>query len=202
MSTPAVMHTRERLWLLDDRRGTWGMYWFIATEAMLFALLFLTYFYLRHAQTQWPTGPAPALKLSLPMTAILLSSSFVLHRAETLLHKDDRRGARAWVLGTILMGIVFIGLQVLEYRNHLKIEKPTDDAYTSIFYTITSIHGVHVVLGLLMLGYVLLLPVAQLEPAERPPHRSLHNASLYWHFVDLVWLFIISVLYIAPHFRA
>jgi heme/copper-type cytochrome/quinol oxidase subunit 3 len=75
--------------------------------------------------------------------------------------------------------------------------KPTTDAYGSIFYTITSLHGAHVALGLLMLLYVLVLP--QIGPGQKPPHRSLHNASLYWHFVDAVWLFIVALLYVAPN---
>jgi heme/copper-type cytochrome/quinol oxidase subunit 3 len=90
---------------------------------------------------------------------------------------------------------------VFEYRDHLKTLKPTTDAYGSLFYTITSIHGLHVVLGLLMLGYVLVLP--HIGPnANKSPHRPLHTASLYWHFVDSVWVIIVTLLYVVPNVRA
>ena len=87
-------------------------------------------------------------------------------------------------------------LQFFEYRNHLQTLLPTTDSYGSIFYTITTIHGAHVTLGLLMLAYAIVLP--RLEPAGRPPHRPLHNAALYWHFVDIVWVFIVGLLYYLP----
>jgi heme/copper-type cytochrome/quinol oxidase subunit 3 len=71
------------------------------------------------------------------------------------------------------------------------------DAYGSIFYTITSFHAAHLMLGLFMLLYVLALP--QIGPGHKPPHRALHNASLYWHFVDFVWVLIVALLYLAPN---
>ncbi|MBW3671692.1 MAG: cytochrome c oxidase subunit 3 [Acidobacteria bacterium] len=100
---------------------------------------------------------------------------------------------------TLILGIVFIALQVLEYRNHLQHLKPTSNAYGSIFYTITSFHAAHLILGMIMLGYVLILP--RLEPAQRPPHRPYHNAALYWHFVDVVWILIVALLYVTPNLR-
>jgi heme/copper-type cytochrome/quinol oxidase subunit 3 len=179
-------------------RGTWAMLMFIATEAMLFVCLFFSYYYLGHAVPKWPPEP-PEYQLALVLLAVLLASSGVLHLGE----KAERRGAigsaRAWTGLTIALGILFVGIQVIEFRNHLKKLQPATDAYGSMFYTITSIHGVHVILGLLMLFYVLLLP--EIGPARKPPHRPLHNASLYWHFVDLVWLFIVGLLYVIPNLR-
>ena len=182
--------------VIDVRRGTWAMVMFIFTEATLFAMLFFSYYYLRHfARGPWPSDP-PKLTLALVMLVVLLGSSAVLHAAERA-ERAGRRGlAKSGVAATGLMGIGFLGLQVLEYRNHLKTLTPMTDAYGSIFYTITSFHGAHVILGLLMLSYVLILP--EIGPAQKPPHWALHNASLYWHFVDFIWLLVVTLLYVAP----
>ncbi len=181
----------------DERRGTWGMLLFILTEAALFLMLFFSYSYLAHASRgPWPPEP-PKLMLALVMLVVLLSSSAVLHLGERA-EKNGRTGtARAFMGATILMGIGFLVLQTLEYRDHLKTLTPTTNAYGSIFYTITSFHAAHLLLGLCMLLYVLVLP--QIGPGQKPPHRSLHNASLYWHFVDLVWVLIVALLYVAPN---
>jgi heme/copper-type cytochrome/quinol oxidase subunit 3 len=177
-------------------RGSWAMLMFIATEAMLFVCLFFSYYYLGHPLAKWPPEP-PKYKLALVMLAVLVSSSLVLHEGE----KADRRGesaaARGWTGLTVILGLLFIAIQVLEYRNHLQELQPTSDAYGSIFYTITSFHGAHLLLGLAMLAYVLVLP--EIGPGRKPPHRPLHNASLYWHFVDVVWIFIVALLYVAPN---
>jgi len=175
------------------------MVMFIATEATLFLMLFFAYYYLGHvSRGPWPAEP-PKLTLALIMLGVLATSSVVLHageRAERAGHPGRARGA---VAVTVALGLGFLVLQVLEYRDHLRTLTPTTDAYGSIFYTITSFHGAHLAFGLLMLLYVLLLP--ELGPGRKPPHRALHNASLYWHFVDAVWLLIVALLYVAPHVK-
>jgi heme/copper-type cytochrome/quinol oxidase subunit 3 len=197
MSAAEIAATRMPHGVVDVKRGSWAMVMFIITEATLFTMLFFSYYYLGHvARGPWPSDP-PKLTLALAMLAVLLASSAVLHAGERA-EKAGRTGrARAAVALTVAMGMGFLVLQGLEFREHLKTLQPTTDAYGSIFYTITSLHGAHVALGLLMLLYVLVLP--QIGPGQKPPHRSLHNASLYWHFVDAVWLFIVALLYVAPN---
>jgi heme/copper-type cytochrome/quinol oxidase subunit 3 len=184
---------------VDEGRGTVGMLLFIATEATLFALLFFSYYFLAMFDPEWPRAEPPHLGLALVMLAVLLLSSVVLDRGERALKRGDRFRARRAVLVTLVLGTAFVGLQIFEYRERLGTLSPQSSAYGSIFYAITSFHGAHLVLGLLMLLYVLVLP--QLEPTERPPHRPLHNAALYWHFVDLVWVVIVGVLYGIPNLR-
>lgn len=185
--------------VIDVHRGTWAMVMFIVTEATLFAMLFFSYYYLAYvSRGPWPPEP-PKLTLALAMLVVLVASSIVLYAGERAEKAGRTAASRFAVAGTITMGLAFLVLQVLEYRDHLKTLKPTTNAYGSIFYTITSFHGAHLVLGLLMLAYVVTLPT--IGPGEKPPHRSLHNASLYWHFVDVVWLFIVALLYIAPNLR-
>ena len=177
-------------------RGSWAMKIHIATEATLFVTLFFSYYYLGHSQPVWPPNP-PKYALALAMLAILLTSSGVLHAGELAERRGSTGAARLLTGITVLLGAVFIAVQVLEYRTHLLEVKPSSDAYGSIFYTITSFHGAHVLLGLAMLIYVLVLP--EIGQGRKPPHRPLHNASLYWHFVDVVWIFIVTLLYIVPN---
>jgi cytochrome c oxidase subunit III len=183
--------------VIDDRRGTWGMVMFILTEATLFVFLFFTYYYIAfNWKGPYPPVP-PKLTLALIMLVVLLASSVVLHAGERAEKAGSTARARAALAGTIAMGVAFLVLQAVEYRNHLKDLTPRTDAYGSIFYTITSFHGAHLLLGLLMLSYVLFLP--EIGPGHKPPHRSLHNAALYWHFVDFVWLVVVGLLYVVPN---
>lgn len=182
--------------IIDDRRGTWGMLLFILTEACLFTLLFFTYFYLGHASRgAWPPEQ-PKLTLALVMLVILLASSGTLYWGERAERAGSKMQARLGILVTLFLGIVFVIIQFFEYRDHLKTLLPTSNAYGSIFYTITSFHALHLTLGLLMLLYVLFLP--EIGSGQKPPHRPLANAALYWHFVDVVWVFVVGILYVGP----
>lgn len=182
--------------IVDDRRGTWGMAMFIATEGAMFASLFIAYYYLAGGNWLWPGENPPKLHYALPMLAVLALSSGVLYWGEQRVKEEKQTAGLLALAGTIVLGIVFLALTVFEYREHLGTLSPRSNAYGSIFYTITTIHAVHLILGLLMLGYVLLLP--RIEPAERTPHRPFHNASLYWHFVETVWFFVVLFLYVIP----
>jgi heme/copper-type cytochrome/quinol oxidase subunit 3 len=181
----------------DDRRGTWGMAMFIATEAALFVTLFFSYFYLGRDKESWPTDAPPKITLSLVMLAVLATSSLVLSWGEKQLERRREQAARFATGVTLCLGIGFLVLQFFEYRDHLRRLAPWSDAYGSIFYTITSFHALHLTLGLLMLAYALVLP--KVGPTDRPPHRALHNAAIYWHFVDWVWFVIVSLLYVLPY---
>ena len=184
----------------DECRGTQGMALFIATEAMLFLMLFWTYFYLGHdaSTTAWET-PLPKLFYPLVMLGVLLASSVVIHWAELHVDGGHVKVARWAVFITILLGVTFLWLQKLEYAERLKEITPATNAYGSIFYMLTGLHGAHVALGVLMLTYVLALP--RIGRTDRPPFRPLHNAALYWHFVDAVWVLIVAVLYVAPYMK-
>jgi cytochrome c oxidase subunit 3 len=194
MSTAAM---RAHALPIDDSRGTLGMWLFIASEALIFVCLFFSYFYIGHRHPEWPAEP-PRLMKALVLLGILLASSAVLHLGEKRLQKGAHRQGRALLAATVALGIAFMVVQVSEYRERLLDLKPTQSAYGSIFYTLTSFHAAHLLVGLCMLIFVLVLP--RLEPRQHSPHRPLHNSTLYWHFVDFIWVLIVGLVYVLPHF--
>jgi cytochrome c oxidase subunit III len=183
---------------MDEGRGTAAMLLFIATEALLFVSLFFGYFYLGHRAVHWPPDP-PKLPMALVMLAVLLVSSAVLHWGHLALPRRGADAARAAVWTTIALGVAFIALQVGEVRERLDSVTPRESAYGSIFFAITGFHAAHLVVGLVMLAFVGLLPTLG---KTAPPFKPLRNVSLYWHFVDLVWIAIVAVLYLLPRWRA
>ncbi len=188
-----------RQWPVDDRRGICAMYTVIATEFSLFVCLFASYYYLGSNKDRWPIDEPPKMHLALMMLAVLLTSSVVLHWGEAQLKREKHRMARVAISVTTLIGLVFMALQSYEYRDHWKTLTPFSDSYGSIFYTITSFHALHVVVGILLLGYVAVLP--KYGPTVAPPYRPYRTVALYWHFVDLVWIFIVVLLYLVPNMQ-
>jgi len=183
--------------------GWWGMVLFIAVEATLFALLLASYFYLRfRSGPVWPPDGIenPKLKLVLIMTAILWSSSLPVHLAHAAIKRGDTKKLRAFLAAGFVLGATFLALQVAkEYPDIARHEfTPRTDAYGSMFFTITGLHGAHVFVGLLMSAWV---QVRAWQGAfDRHRHVSVQNFVLYWHFVDVVWFFVLLTLYISPQF--
>jgi len=175
--------------------GWWGMSCTIATEAAFFAYLLFSYFYLASNSTNaWPSGGLPKLGLVGVNTIILISSSVVLEWGRRGIRSERLARVRAGLGLTMVLGIVFLALQAVEY--HRKTFSFSTDAYSSLFYTITGFHGAHVAVGVLMLGVVLARTFWRTPSARR--HEWLTNASMYWHFVDLVWLAVFTSLYLTP----
>jgi heme/copper-type cytochrome/quinol oxidase subunit 3 len=175
----------------------WGMLLFLINEATLFGALVASYFFLATANPTWPPAGVekPTLRLPLIMTAALLSSSGTLIYGERRLRRGVRGQYRLGVLGTIVLGLVFLALQTKEYVEKLHTLTPSQSSYASIFYTITGLHGAHVFFGLMFLSWALLREIRGTATAES---AGLKNASLYWHFVDGVWLVILTSLYLSP----
>lgn len=178
--------------------GYWAMGLFCCTEAALFAYLLSSYFYLGVSNSSWPPAGSlvPALPKPLFMTVFLVSSSVVLLFAERVRATRGPRAYRIGVLITIALGLGFLTLMTLEYRDKLPFMTPQSSAYASLFYLITGFHGSHVCLGLLILGWTLVADTRGRLSGEPPV--AVKNASLYWHFVDGVWLVILTCLYLSP----
>ncbi|MEO7038444.1 MAG: cytochrome c oxidase subunit I [Gemmatimonadaceae bacterium] len=178
--------------------GRWGMLAVVATEGAFFVYFLFSYFYLSSMATNpWPST-TPALALPLANTAILIASSFFAIWAERSIARGNTSGLRVGLAISILLGVTFLGLQALEYSR--ETISATYDAYGSLFYTITGFHGAHVFVGLIMLTVVLVRAFRGHFSAAN--HDAVTNATIYWHFVDIVWLAVFSALYITPHLRA
>jgi heme/copper-type cytochrome/quinol oxidase subunit 3 len=182
----------------ERRMGEIAMWMFIATEATLFALLFFAYVYLGLSQPHWPVDEDPKFKFALILAGILIASSITAHWGQLGIRRNDTARLNAGLGLTVLLGALFIGVQILEYRAHLQTLHPRDSSYGSIFFTITSFHFLHVVVGWLMLWFVLARSLAGHFSASR--HLAVKNVTTYWHFVDVIWLFVVAILYIAPQF--
>jgi heme/copper-type cytochrome/quinol oxidase subunit 3 len=174
-----------------------GMWVFLGSEVMFFTALIGTYIILRVAN---PDAWAPPGKvLNVPITAVntflLICSSVTMVKAYAAVQDGDQRGLRRWLLATVLIGATFVGVQVYEYT-HL-IEKgfvPSAGLYGSTFYTMTGFHGFHVTMGVLCMSYVTWK--AFRGRYTQADHRGVEVIGLYWHFVDLVWIILFTIVYL------
>lgn len=178
--------------------GYWGTIVFIATEATLFGSLLSAYFYLRSGATQWPPDglKKPELTLPLIMTVVLLSSSAPMVAAERSIKRGSQAGLRIGLAISFLLGALFLAFQVIEYsRSEFT---PRTDVYGSLFFTITGLHGAHVMLALVM--NIGMQVRAWLGHFDQRRYQAVQNVGLYWHFVDAVWVVILLCLYLSPYF--
>ena len=182
-----------------DAFGFWGMWGLITTEALLFSALIASYFYLRFRAPVWPPPgyPPPDLALPLIMTVILWSSSYPVHLADRAIKRGDQRGLRRGLLAGWLLGATFLCLQLFkEYPDTLKLFSPRSNAYGTMFFTLTGFHGFHVFAGLAISVFV---QVRAWQGAfDKDRHLMVVNFSMYWHFVDIVWAFVLFTVYFSP----
>jgi heme/copper-type cytochrome/quinol oxidase subunit 3 len=179
--------------------GWWGMVLFIATEGTLFATLFGSYFYLRfQSGPRWPPEgiTRPELIMPLIMTAVLVPSSLPVLWAERGIRHGRRGQLRAGLLATLVMGSTFLFLQGMEYAELLREFTFTTNVYGSLFYVITTFHGSHVAVGLLMVCWLLAASARGGSGAHR--YERVRIVALYWHFVDAVWVAILLIVYLSP----
>ncbi|MGH9605847.1 MAG: cytochrome c oxidase subunit 3 [Terracidiphilus sp.] len=184
---------------IDQTRGIQGVWATIATEATLFASLFGAYYYLGTNKDRWATQDPPHLVYPFVLLAILLSSSVILHWGEMQVEKESYRAGRIALWFTVVFGLAFLVLQGFEYASEWGKLTPDTNSYGSIFYTITTLHAAHVIAGVLILMYVGTQP--NYGFARRSPHRPFQVATLYWHFVDAIWVFVVLLLYVVPNIQ-
>lgn len=177
-----------------DLRVT-GVIVFLIAESMIFLGLFTAYLAFRAVAPSWPPEGTERLELLLPgiNTIILISSSFVIHNADTAIKKNDVAGLRTWFLITGIMGAIFLGGQIYEYSN-LPFGLTTN-LFASTFYVLTGFHGLHVTFGLVLIAGVLWRSLKQGHYSSEK-HFGVEAAEIYWHFVDVVWIILFLLLYI------
>ena len=179
------------------RTAVFGMTIFLASEAMLFAGLIAGYIVLRLSSPAWPPSPdLPKLPILLTgiNTVFLITSSFTYHAAEVAVKKGKK--GTAWLFLTVLLGSLFLCIQAYEWyhMHHEGLWFNTGGVYGSSFFVLTGFHGLHVLVGVLMIAWALIRQLGGAYTAQS--HTYLILAGMYWHFVDVVWLFLYSVLYL------
>jgi len=172
-----------------------GMLLFIISEIMLFGAFFTAYFFIRVVNE---AGWFPIDGKDLPVaiagvnSAILLSSSLTMHWALEGARRGNRRALQVGLLTTFGLGLTFLSIQVNEYV-HLGFA-PHDNAQGTIFYGLTGLHGSHVAVGLTLLAMATVRAFRGHYSPEQ--HRGVEVPGIYWHFVDVMWIFVFSTLYI------
>lgn len=173
-----------------------GVWLFIAAESVLFASFFAVYLALRHSI---PNGPQPKDLFELPlvfvMTAILLTSSFTSVMAVMNMRQLKSAAMKGWLVLTWLLGFSFLLLEIYEFNHYVHMGHTfTSSAFGTAFYSLVGFHGAHVAFGLLWLMTLLLRNARRkITPYTAP---KVYSFSLYWHFVDLVWVFIFTIVYL------
>jgi len=171
-----------------------GMVLFIASEAMFFAAFFGAYFTIHATQPVWPPKGIEHLKIGIPaiLTVILVSSSVVLQIGLRTIRTSGPRRAMVFLGATIALGIAFLLLQLYDYSQlgfGLK-----DGVFGTLFYVMTGLHMAHVFGGVVFLSLVFGQTASGLLSPTR--HESLEAGTLYWHFVDVVWICLFTVFYL------
>ncbi len=171
-----------------------GMLIFIFTEVMLFGAFFMAYFFIRVADGQAWMPPDQELPVNVAAfnTVILFSSSFTLHWALTGIKNNNRSALKAGLIATIALGACFLGIQINEYVELGFL--PHDSAQASVFFALTGLHGAHVAIGLIILAVVLTRALRGHYSPEK--HYGVEVPGVYWHFVDAMWFFVFTTLYI------
>ena len=169
---------------------------FIASESVFFILLILAYVYYHGAVSSGPNAHAnlDAVKTGV-FTVLLLLSSGTIWLAGRSLRRNEGRSFYVWLGATILLGLAFLSGQGLEYshllKDHVTISR---NLFATTFFTLTGMHALHVTIGLVLLSITFLLTLSG-QRGERH-QENVESVSLYWHFVDAVWVVVFSVVYL------
>ena len=193
---PAAIETPHTATGLDNRKL--GMWAFLGSECLFFGSLISSYLLYRGRSV---VGPYPEQVYDIPYTSVssfvLLMSSLTMVLALNAIQRGDHRKLRAWLLATALLGITFVGGQVFEFtifvEEGLTIQR---NLFGTSFFVLTGFHGAHVTVGVLMLLTLYGQSLAGYLPTERALRVEL--VGLYWHFVDVVWIVIFTIVYLIP----
>lgn len=196
--TPQTWPKHPEQATMEGKNKVVGFWIFLACEVVLFASLFATYLALKNsgpAGMTFSTETLYELPLAFIMTMLLLTSSLTSVYAMYHMKNYNFKGMQTWIAITVILGLGFLGLEIYEFNHYVHIGFGyTQSAFSSAFFTLVGTHGLHVIIGLVW--FILLL----LRNAKRG--LNLYNApkyfiaSLYWHFIDVVWVFIFTVVYL------
>jgi cytochrome c oxidase subunit III len=197
MDIPYIVDERPDTGLTNGKIGIWL---FLASEVMLFGALFASYLIMRTGAPEgaWPRGDSI---LNVPLatlnTAVLISSSVTMVMAWASLKRHDFGKFRLFMGLTILAGVGFLVIKYIEYsakfHHHLL---PSSNTFLAIYFTLTGLHGLHVLGGMVVNGYFWGPGSKMWKTNPELFTNRVEHAGLFWHFVDLVWIFLFPVLYL------
>ena len=198
MEVPYIVEEREDTGLINSKLGIWI---FLASEIMLFGGLFSAYIFLRLAA---PPGDFAhwASELSVPLatvnTLVLISSSVSMVMAWASLKLNDLSKYKMYMGITLLFSLIFLVIKYFEYTGKFHHDiYPSTSTFMAIYFTLTGLHGIHIIGGMIVMIYFW-LPIGYKMWETQPEHfaNRVEVLGLYWHFVDLVWIFLFPVLYL------
>jgi heme/copper-type cytochrome/quinol oxidase subunit 3 len=166
---------------------------------MLFGGLFASYIILRVGDPNWPHGAAFGLSVPIAFvnTLVLIASSYTMVMAWTSLMRGNRSRFRVYQGITVLCGLIFLVIKAFEYNAKFAHgHYPSEHNFLAIYFTLTGLHGLHVLGGALYNAYLLGPGIKMLDTARQQFINRVECSGLFWHFVDLVWIFLFPVLYL------
>lgn len=203
MTNPHVEHASDTLphelekATLEGRNKVLAFWLFLGGEAVLFGTLFATFLTLRN---QIADGPSANELFSLPITAaatfILLVSSLTSVFAIQAMHRGNKKSLQQWLAVTVVLGLAFLVLEIYEFYEYIVHDDygMTTSAFSSAFYTLVGFHGAHVLFGILWISILIgQLSKKGLNVVTAP---KVYVSAMYWHFIDVVWVFIFTVVYL------
>lgn len=181
---------------MEGRNKILGFWLFLGAETVLFGTLFSAYIALRH---NIGDGPNPHELFELPTTfaatMILLFSSLMSVFAVQAMHRHQVKAMLGWLVVTVLLGISFLVLEIIEFNNYVSEgHKMPTSAFSSSFYTLVGFHGAHVAFGVLWITLLILQILKKGLTVVTAP--KIYVSAIYWHFIDVVWVFIFTVVYL------
>ena len=195
MEIPYTVESREDTGLNNVKLGIWL---FLASEVMLFGGLFSSYVLLRVGAETWPVG---ASILSVPIatfnTIVLIASSVTMVMAWASLKMNDFGKFRLYLGSTVGLAVLFLVVKAYEYSDKFSHDLyPSESTFLAIYFTVTGLHALHIVGGIIVNGYFVGPGSKMWKTAPEQFTNRIEAAGLYWHFVDLVWIFLFPVLYL------
>jgi len=195
MQIPYTVEARPDTGLPNPKLGIWL---FLASEVMLFGALFSSYILLRVSAPAWPHGYQ---ELNVPLatlnTVVLIASSVTMVMSWAQLKMHNLARARMYLWLTVTLALVFLVVKFFEYGSHFAAgEYPEHSTFLAIYFTLTGLHGLHVLGGVIVNSYLAGPGAAMWRTEPEQYTNRVEVAGLYWHFVDLVWIFLFPALYL------
>jgi cytochrome c oxidase subunit 3 len=182
--------------------GKFGIWLFLASEVMLFGALFSSYVLIRTGAPQWPPeGGLSSEILNVPLgtfnTAVLITSSITMVLAWASCKMGSLSRFKMWMAATVFLALVFLVVKYFEYADKFHHDHfPSHDNFFAIYFVLTGLHGLHIVGGIVVNTFLLTAGSKMWQTDPEHFTNRVENAGLYWHFVDLVWIFLFPSLYL------